>query len=90
MRRKSKTTTRKTSVSGGDATVINLFDKFEKKVEKQLAGFVKEIVRLKKAQEQLHKQVTPTRGTKTKQSRSTSTKGAKKRVQKTKKLRTAA
>lgn len=44
----------------GEAKVINLFDKLEKKVEKQLAGFVREIVRLQKAQEQLHKTIKTT------------------------------
>lgn len=58
----------------GNANVIDLVGKLEKKVEKQMAGFVKEIVRLKKAQEQLNKKVTQTSKTRANTSKTPKTK----------------
>jgi hypothetical protein len=75
--RKTTRTSTTTTANTGNAKVIDLVAKLEKKVEKQLAGFVKEIVRLKKAQEQLNKKVTQT--PKTTKTQSTATRKKAKR-----------
>ncbi len=70
MVKKTKTHSSKTIEN---VNVIDMVGKLEKKIEKQMAGFVKEIVKLKKAQEQLNKKVsqTPQKTTKTNQTTKT-------------------
>jgi len=55
--KKYKARSSKQGTTGGDANVISLIGRLEKRTEKQMADFVKEIVKLKKSQVKIQKKL---------------------------------